>query len=104
MRDTNHKALIVIGLGFGVLFNNNLIVQESVPKAQSGIALSTITLFQSIGMTIGVSIHGSLLPTNITSGVRTVANSLPRSSAKALVQATNGNIPQSPYGRLPRSA
>jgi MFS family permease len=85
---------VILGLGFGILFNNNLIVQESVPKEHSGVALSTVTLFQSIGMTIGQSVYGSLLASQISSGVRGLAGKLPPGSTGALAQADKGGIPK----------
>jgi EmrB/QacA subfamily drug resistance transporter len=85
---------VVLGLGFGVLFNNNLIIQESVPKEHSGIALSSVTLFQSIGMTIGVSIYGSLLASEISSGMSDIVGKLPADSTGALGQVVRGGIPK----------
>ncbi|MFC5531175.1 MDR family MFS transporter [Cohnella yongneupensis] len=84
---------VILGLGFGVLFNNNLIVQESVAKENSGIALTSVTLFQSFGMTIGVSIFGSLLAANITSGIGDLATKLPVDSVESLGEAAKGGIP-----------
>jgi fucose permease len=86
--------LVVLGLGFGAMFNNNLIVQESVPKEQSGIALSSVTLFQSIGMTIGLSIFGSLLASHIASGLGGLKDKVPADSVGALGQAAHGGIPK----------
>ncbi|MEW5552439.1 MDR family MFS transporter [Peribacillus frigoritolerans] len=85
---------IVIGLGFGVVLNNNLIVQESTPKEDSGIALSSIALFQSIGMTIGLSIYGSLLASKITLGISGIGGNLPSRSEGAFRQAAIGGIPE----------
>ena len=85
---------VILGLGFGVLFNNNLIVQESVAKENSGVALTSVTLFQSFGMTIGVSIFGSLLAAKITSGIGKLAGDLPADAAKQLGGAAQGGIPQ----------
>ncbi|MFC4812169.1 MDR family MFS transporter [Paenibacillus sp. GCM10023250] len=85
---------VILGLGFGVLFNNNLIVQESVAKENSGIALTSVTLFQSFGMTIGVSIYGSLLAAKITSGIGRLAGNMPADTARELGQAAQGGIPK----------
>ncbi|MFC5468246.1 MDR family MFS transporter [Cohnella suwonensis] len=85
---------VILGLGFGVLFNNNLIVQESVDKEHSGVALTSVTLFQSFGLTIGVSVFGSLLASHITSGVGKLAGSLPAGSAEELGHAAQGGIPE----------
>jgi EmrB/QacA subfamily drug resistance transporter len=86
--------LVVLGLGFGVMFNNNLIIQESVPKEQSGVALSSVTLFQSIGMTVGLSIFGSLLASHITSGLGGLTGKVPADSVAALKKAAQGGIPK----------
>ncbi|WP_225446500.1 MDR family MFS transporter [Paenibacillus rhizovicinus] len=85
---------VILGLGFGVIFNNSLIVQESVDKEHSGIALTSVTLFQSFGMTIGVSIFGSLLAAKITSGIGGLASGLPADQAQELGQAAKGGIPK----------
>ncbi|QGQ95235.1 DHA2 family efflux MFS transporter permease subunit [Paenibacillus psychroresistens] len=84
----------ILGLGFGIMFNNNLIIQESVPKEQSGIALSSVTLFQSIGMTVGLSIFGSLLASKITSGIGGLMTEVPADSVEALKKAAQGGIPK----------
>jgi EmrB/QacA subfamily drug resistance transporter len=85
---------VILGLGFGVLFNNNLIVQESVAKENSGVALTSVTLFQSFGLTIGVSVFGSLLAAHITSGIGKLAGKLPAGSVEGLGQAAQGGIPK----------
>lgn len=84
---------VILGLGFGVLFNNNLIVQESVEKENSGIALTSVTLFQSFGLTIGVSVFGSLLASRITSGISKLAGTMP-GSVDSLADAAHGGIPK----------
>ncbi|WP_456090123.1 MDR family MFS transporter [Paenibacillus curdlanolyticus] len=85
---------VILGLGFGVLFNNNLIVQESVAKENSGIALTSVTLFQSFGLTIGVSVFGSLLAANITSGIGKLAGTLPAETVGQLGESAQGGIPE----------
>ncbi|MEF2967725.1 MDR family MFS transporter [Paenibacillus sp. M1] len=85
-------TFIIIGLGFGALFGgDNLIVQESVDKEHSGIALGTVQLFQSLGTTIGLSVFGSLLAGHIKDGVSALADQLPAGSAG---QIATGGIPQ----------
>ncbi|SEM58557.1 MDR family MFS transporter [Paenibacillus sp. OV219] len=84
---------IILGLGFGTMFSNQLIVQESVEKEHNGIAQSSITLFQSIGMTIGFSVFGSVLAANITSGLTKLATKLPDQAAAIAGMAT-GTIPK----------
>jgi EmrB/QacA subfamily drug resistance transporter len=85
---------LILGLGFGVIFNNNLIVQESVDKENSGIAITSVSLFQSFGFTIGVSVFGSLLASNITSGMGKLAGSVPADSIEELSHAAQGGIPK----------
>ncbi|WP_240547755.1 MDR family MFS transporter [Paenibacillus lignilyticus] len=85
---------IILGLGFGTLFGNQLIVQESVEKEHSGIALSSVTLFQSIGMTIGFSLFGSVLAANVTSGLKGLAGSMTADQAAKLGDISTGAIPQ----------
>ncbi|MCD9022591.1 MDR family MFS transporter [Cohnella silvisoli] len=85
---------VILGLGFGVLFNNNLIVQESVAKENSGVALTSVTLFQSFGLTIGVSVFGSLLAAHITSGIGKLTSTLPAGSVDSISTAAQGGIPK----------
>ncbi|MES9685469.1 MDR family MFS transporter [Gottfriedia acidiceleris] len=84
---------IILGLGFGALFNNALIVQESVEKENVGIAQSAVMLFQSIGMTIGFSLFGSLLASKITLGMKSLAGSLTVDQLLQLKNVQNGMIP-----------
>ncbi|WP_168118841.1 MDR family MFS transporter [Paenibacillus sp. HB172176] len=83
----------ILGLGFGVLFNNNLIVQETVEKENSGVALTSITLFQSFGLTIGVSVFGSLLAGSIHSGMEDLEAGIPAGSVAELGDVAQGGIP-----------
>jgi fucose permease len=84
-------SFFVLGLGLGALFGgDNLIVQESVAKEESGIALSTVQVFQSLGATIGLSIFGSLLARNIGSGVENLKDQLPAGTADHIM---TGGIP-----------
>ncbi|RAI89789.1 EmrB/QacA subfamily drug resistance transporter [Paenibacillus pabuli] len=85
-------AFFITGLGMGALFGgDNLIVQESVDKEDSGIAIATVQLFQSIGITIGMSVFGSLLAQNIKSSINNLGNQLQKGAAKAIAM---GDIPQ----------
>ncbi|QHT62948.1 MFS transporter [Paenibacillus lycopersici] len=84
-------TFFILGLGIGVLFgSDNLIVQESVDKADSGSALGTVQLFQSLGATIGLSVFGSLLARNINLGVKGMADQLPEGTAGNIA---TGGIP-----------
>ncbi|MBB6734880.1 MDR family MFS transporter [Cohnella zeiphila] len=85
-------TFVIMGVGMGALFGgDNLIVQESVDKEHSGIALSTVQLFQSIGMTIGMSVFGSLLANHIKSGVMKLSDQLPEGTAATIAK---GGIPK----------
>lgn len=84
-------AFFILGLGLGALFGgDNLIVQESVAKENSGVALGTVQLFQSLGATIGLSIFGSLLARNIKNGLSGMAGELPPGTANNI---ETGGIP-----------
>ncbi|MCD9022572.1 MFS transporter [Cohnella sp. NL03-T5] len=94
--DTSVMYVIVccflLGLGLGALFGgDNLIVQESVEKEHSGVALSTVQLFQSLGMTLGFSIFGSLLAKQIRTGVTGFADQFPPG---AVDNIETGGIPK----------
>jgi EmrB/QacA subfamily drug resistance transporter len=85
-------TFVIMGVGLGALFGgDNLIVQESVAKEHSGIALSTVQLFQSIGATIGMSVFGSLLATHIKNGVMKLSDQLPAGTADTIAK---GGIPK----------
>ncbi|BBH24582.1 MFS transporter [Paenibacillus baekrokdamisoli] len=84
-------TFFILGLGIGALFGgDNLIVQESVDKEHSGVALGTVQLFQALGATIGLSIFGSLLARQIKSGVADLADQLPAGKAENIA---TGGIP-----------
>lgn len=84
-------TFFILGLGLGALFGgDNLIVQESVNKEDSGVALGTVQLFQSLGATIGLSVFGSLLARNIRDGVSGLSDQLPAGTAAHI---ETGGIP-----------
>ncbi|MBP2001993.1 EmrB/QacA subfamily drug resistance transporter [Paenibacillus shirakamiensis] len=84
-------SFFILGIGLGALFGgDNLIVQESVDAKDSGIALSTVQLFQSLGATIGLSVFGSLLSRNISTGINGIRDQLPEGSADKIA---TGGIP-----------
>ncbi|WP_127533230.1 MDR family MFS transporter [Paenibacillus kobensis] len=85
-------SCFILGVGMGALFGgDNLIVQESVDPAVSGVALSTVQLFQSLGATMGFSIFGSLLAGHIKSGITGLGGTLPADTGETIV---SGGIPQ----------
>ncbi|WP_435169201.1 MDR family MFS transporter [Paenibacillus glycanilyticus] len=70
-------AFFVMGLGIGALFGgDNLIVQESVEKKHSGVALGTVQLFQSLGATVGLSVFGSVLAKSIKDGINSLSSGM----------------------------
>lgn len=91
-------SFFILGVGLGALFGgDNLIVQESVDSRDSGIALSTVQLFQSLGATIGLSVFGSLLSQQIKSGVSGLSDRLPPGVADHI---ETGGIPPGLPGEL----
>ncbi|MFB5677389.1 MDR family MFS transporter [Paenibacillus terreus] len=85
-------SFFILGLGLGALFGgDNLIVQESVSRDNSGIAISTVGLVQSLGTTVGLSVFGSLLAKQIKDGVSSMAGQLPAGNAEHLM---TGGIPK----------
>ncbi|MFC4618718.1 MDR family MFS transporter [Camelliibacillus cellulosilyticus] len=85
---------IISGLGLGVLMGgDNLIIQESVEKRHTGIALATVPLFQTIGATVGVSLFGNLLSSTLTSKLSSIADKLPESVRGHMQDLAAGGIP-----------
>jgi EmrB/QacA subfamily drug resistance transporter len=63
------EAMIVTGLGLGLLIQNlALVVQNGVPSRHLGAATSAAQFFRSIGGTIGVSVMGAILSANLPAG------------------------------------
>ncbi len=59
-------AMLVVGLGVGALIQNLVLtVQNTVDVRDIGVASSTATFFRSLGGTIGVSVLGALLATQM---------------------------------------
>jgi EmrB/QacA subfamily drug resistance transporter len=84
-------AFFIMGLGMGALFgSDNLIVQESVAKEHSGVALGTVQLFQSLGATVGLSVLGSVLAKNIKDGVNGLSSGI---DPQAVDTIQTGGIP-----------
>ena len=69
------EAMIVTGLGLGLLIQNlALVVQNGVPSRHMGAATSAVQFFRSIGGTIGVSVMGAIL----TAGLPVAGRRRPR--------------------------
>ena len=74
--NTDHLVLwvwmIIAGLGIGPSFAVfTLIVQNAVPVHRIGVASSSLTFFQQIGGTVGLTIAGTLFASRLTSEIPT---------------------------------
>jgi EmrB/QacA subfamily drug resistance transporter len=75
------EAMIVTGLGLGLLIQNlALVVQNGVPSRHMGAATSAVQFFRSIGGTIGVSVMGAIL----TAGLPARGDASPAQLADAI--------------------
>jgi hypothetical protein len=73
--------MVITGLGVGPSFAVFIaLVQNSVKPAVVGVATSSLTFFQQIGGTIGLTIAGTLLADSLTKEIpgRLLANGLPQ--------------------------
>jgi EmrB/QacA subfamily drug resistance transporter len=87
--------LALMGLGLGMVMQNLvLVVQNSVDVRQIGAASSAVAFFRSLGGTLGVSILGAVLASqvagHITEGI--VKINAPASELKALASGTIPNV------------
>jgi hypothetical protein len=56
----------LVGLGMGMLLQNYVLaVQNTVDVTEVGAASSTVTFFRSLGGTVGVSVLGAILATQV---------------------------------------
>ncbi|MFE6256426.1 DHA2 family efflux MFS transporter permease subunit [Agromyces sp. NPDC057865] len=63
--------MVVLGAGLGMVMQNlTLVVQNDTPASQLGAASSNVNFFRSIAGTIGVTIMGSVLATQVTTHVK----------------------------------
>ncbi|MGX5697434.1 MDR family MFS transporter [Agromyces soli] len=90
--------MVVLGAGLGMVMQNlTLIVQNDTPASQLGAASSNVNFFRSIAGTIGVTIMGSVLATqvtsHITSGLEKFTPTSPDEIA-ALKGLASGNVPK----------
>ncbi len=66
-RVTSGLFFLVLGIGMGFLMQiTTLIVQNSVPPADMGVASSSRTFFQQIGGSIGVAMFGAIFARRLT--------------------------------------
>ena len=64
---TSGLYFLVLGIGMGFLMQiTTLIVQNSVPPADMGVASSSRTFFQQIGGSIGVALFGAIFARRLT--------------------------------------
>ncbi|MGQ7312043.1 DHA2 family efflux MFS transporter permease subunit [Microbacterium arabinogalactanolyticum] len=90
--------MFVLGAGLGMVMQNlTLIVQNDTPPQQLGAASSGVNFFRTIAGTIGVTIMGSILATNvkdyIVDGFKGFKPSSP-SDLQALKALDSGNVPK----------
>lgn len=97
--------MFVLGAGLGMVMQNlTLIVQNDTPPTQLGAASSNVNFFRTIAGTIGVTIMGSLLSTNVGTYVKDgLAGFKPTSQDEigALQHLASGDVPK--MGELPDS-
>jgi MFS family permease len=68
-RGVTTLAMIVAGLGLGLLIQNlALVVQNAVPSRHMGAATSAAQFSRSIGGTVGVSVMGAILAAGLPAG------------------------------------
>ncbi|UOE43983.1 MDR family MFS transporter [Agromyces larvae] len=63
-------AMVVLGAGLGMVMQNlTLVVQNDTPVSQLGAASSNVNFFRSIAGTVGVTVMGSLLATQVSTHI-----------------------------------
>lgn len=97
--------MFVLGAGLGMVMQNlTLIVQNDTPARQLGAASSGVNFFRTIAGTIGVTIMGSILATNVGAYIKDdLAAFVPKSpeEVSALTSLGSGNVPD--MSSLPES-
>jgi EmrB/QacA subfamily drug resistance transporter len=86
--------MIVTGFGVGPSFAVfTALVQNSVEPRVVGVATASLTFFQQIGGTIGLTIAGTLLADNLTKGIpaRLAANGVPQPLIDGFSQSGGGS-------------
>jgi hypothetical protein len=83
-----------MGSGVGMVMQNLvLVVQNSVNPRQLGVASASVAFFRSLGGTIGVSVMGAVLGTQVTQFVKDGLTSLGAAGAQAAQGLSGGTIP-----------
>ncbi|WP_071641800.1 MDR family MFS transporter [Microbacterium sp. AR7-10] len=97
--------MFVLGAGLGMVMQNlTLIVQNDTPARQLGAASSGVNFFRTIAGTIGVTIMGSILATNVGAYIKDdLATFVPKSpeEVSALTSLGSGDVPD--MSSLPES-
>ncbi|MDQ0089476.1 EmrB/QacA subfamily drug resistance transporter [Paenibacillus anaericanus] len=85
--------MIVAGLGMGSVYPTiGTAAQSAVDRNMRGVATSSSQFFRSIGGTIGVSVFGSLMSQQMTSGINELSVNLESFPADQLDNFTNPQI------------
>ncbi|WP_202106952.1 MDR family MFS transporter [Agromyces seonyuensis] len=89
--------MVVLGMGLGMTMQNlTLIVQNDTPATQLGAASSNVNFFRTIAGTIGVTIMGSVLATQVADYLKgDLSTFQPTSQGEvdALQHLASGNVP-----------
>jgi EmrB/QacA subfamily drug resistance transporter len=82
--------MVVLGVGLGLVMQVMVLVtQNSVDRADLGVATATVSFFRSVGGSVGVAIFGALF----TSGLaRNLASDLPADVAGRLASTGGGSV------------
>lgn len=90
--------MFVLGAGLGMVMQNlTLIVQNDTPPQQLGAASSNVNFFRTIAGTVGVTIMGSVLSTNVAAYIKDdLLDFLPSTpeEVSALKNLGSGNVPR----------
>ena len=88
--------MAILGAGLGMLMQNLvLVVQNAIEIKNLGVATSAVTFFRSLGGTVGVSVLGSVLGTIVASEIKSgIAGLAPADQAAAAAALGSGTIPQ----------
>ena len=86
--------MFIMGSGVGMVMQNLvLVVQNSVDPRQLGVASASVAFFRSLGGTIGVSVMGAVLGTQVAQFVKEGLTSLGAAGAQAAQGLSGGAIP-----------
>ena len=111
--DTNYVLvsvyMLILGAGVGMVMQNLvLIVQNTVRPEQLGAASSNVAFFRSLGGTVGVSVMGSILGTQVTNmmtdrqhDLQTAIAGLGKPGLKIAESLQSGTLPE--VSKLPMS-